>query len=243
MKWVVQFHDVVLISIVLLLLAIYLFSVKEEMTNSVAKIDDVVDVVYWINLDHREDRKKNFLEEMKKLNLPLNRIVRISATYEPERGHLGCCKSHVRCLETFLESPYKNCLIFEDDFVFTVSPKEIQRGLHALVDYNVNYDVCMLSGSEIEIVDSDYSFLNKVIYATTTSGYLVSRQFAPTLLNNFRESCALLENNYELHCYYAVDQYWNRLQSISNWFIFKPKMGIQHGSFSDILNGHVEYNT
>ena len=37
---------------------------------------EYVDVIYYINLDIREDRKEEFLEEMRRMGVPLNKIVR-----------------------------------------------------------------------------------------------------------------------------------------------------------------------
>ena len=66
---------------------------------------------------------------------------------------------------------------------------------------------------------------------------MVSKQFAPTLLQNFKDGSTLLEQDYNNHGTYAIDQYWKRLQSISNWFMFEPKLGTQRESFSDIQGG------
>ena len=50
---------------------------------------DNVDVVYYINIDDRTDRRDQFLEEMNNIGLPSNKIERISAVHEKERGALG----------------------------------------------------------------------------------------------------------------------------------------------------------
>jgi hypothetical protein len=74
--------------------------------------------------------------------------------------------------------------------------------------------------------------LLKCVNAQTSSGYMLHRKFASTLLENFKESSTQLINGrpYET---YAIDQYWKRLQHL-NWYICNPKIGYQMESFSDI---------
>jgi GR25 family glycosyltransferase involved in LPS biosynthesis len=194
--------------------------------------------VYYINLDHRTDRKKEFLNEMKKVDFPENKIVRIPAIYDKKRGHLGCSKSHIKTLEQFINSKYKNCIIFEDDFEFT-SEGDMEQ-IENVFQQNIPFDVIMLSGNEIKTENSEYSGLKRVLNAQTTSGYMVSKEFAPTLLKNFKEGCVLLEKDYN-HSMYAVDQYWKKLQPESKWFIFSPKLGKQRYSYSDIESVKINY--
>jgi hypothetical protein len=60
------------------------------------------------------------------------------------------------------------------------------------------------------------------------------------LLANLREGNALLEATKNVPNY-ANDTYWKRLQPNSQWFIFRPKMGLQAPSFSDIEQKDVNY--
>ena len=71
-----------------------------------------IDTIYYINLDHRIDRKEKFLECMNDLQVPKSKIERISAIYEPNLGILGCTKSHMLALETFINSDKNTCIIF-----------------------------------------------------------------------------------------------------------------------------------
>ena len=75
-------------------------------------------MIYYINLDHREDRKQQFLDQMNKVGINQNKIIRIPAIYKKSQGNVGCSMSHVKAMETFIKSNYENCIIFEDDFEF-----------------------------------------------------------------------------------------------------------------------------
>ena len=238
------------IYIVVLIMVIVLGIVKpwvhvDGMNNNVWSH---VDVVYYINLDHRQDRKQEFLAEMSKVGIPDSKVVRIAAIADKSRGDLGCSKSHVLAMETFLASSHNNCIIFEDDFGWQRSTEEVNAAFDEFFQAfprNGDFDVMMLSANEVQTDPMDKSWLRRVINVQTASGYMVSRPFAPTLLENFRQGARELEAGYDRGSpdapQYAVDQYWKRLQPETNWYMFYPKLGKQRSSFSDIVGGNVDY--
>lgn len=83
----------------------------------------------------------------------------------------------------------------------------------------------------------------KCINAQTTSGYMVHRDFAKRLMDNFKEGESLLSKTLHLgYEVYGLDQYWKRLQPSSNWYICKPKIGHQlDNDYSDIERRVVSY--
>lgn len=231
----------------------------EKMTggNAADTLADYIDVVYYINLDIRTDRNAEFLLEMEKMNIPENKIVRISAVHEKERGHLGCSLSHIKTLTQFLETDHQTCIVFEDDFEFTEPPDVVNSAFQELIDNNINFDVCMLSGNVYETSPiAEYPFIRKAQKVLTTSGYMLSKSFAPTLLENFKEGAKLLEKSYDERIdikkkdpsqynysgEYAIDQYWTALQEDNKWYIFQPKLGSQRQSYSDIMENNVRYS-
>jgi GR25 family glycosyltransferase involved in LPS biosynthesis len=228
-----------------------------------------IDVVYYINLDHRTDRKDLFLEEMQKMNIPPHKIIRIPGVYKPGKGDWGCSLSHLHAIKSFHESNYQNCIIFEDDFVFTQDPSVVQNAIQSVLDgssyvrrtkddrrdannvveasdKNSNYDVCMLSCSSGKTEPTTNPLLLKLYEGQTASGYMVSKPFSKTLLQNYQEGSQLIEQSYlrgkgdSIQHDFCIDQYWKRLQPTSNWFVFEPKLGKQRDSFSDIQGGFVK---
>jgi len=199
-----------------------------------------IDVIYYINLDERTDRNSQFLQEMEKINFPKHKIIRIPGI-KMDNGHLGCSLSHIKAVNQFISSGSLNCIIFEDDFEFVEDPLHLK---HAFTDFFVNhvqYDVCMLSGNVVEKEQSHkYYFLNKILNAQTASGYMLNRNFAETLLENYNAGAGLLSQNPENHQMYAIDQYWKELQPRSNWYIFNPKLGKQRASYSNIQGGYLD---
>jgi glycosyl transferase family 25 len=196
-----------------------------------------IDCVYYINLDHRTDRKEQFEKEMQKLGVPASKLVRISGIYNKEFGILGCGLSHKKALETFLESSHKNCLVFEDDFQFTLDMNYVKYLLKSIFRESISYDVVMLAGNLFQTQKTQWPFLHKVLDGQTASGFLITRNFAPKLIQCLSESTVLLKDWYdktkEKKHEYCNDIYWKKLQPQSNWYIVYPKTGIQRESYSD----------
>jgi len=218
-------------------------------TNTNGGVEKHIDIVYYINLDKRTDRKTELVGELVKINYPEDKIERISAIYEKGRGHLGCSKSHIKTMQHFLASPHQTCFVLEDDFEWAQSPENTIGQINTLFENNVDFDVCMLSVNPYDLTDTkEYPFLQKVNNGLTASGYIVNKKFASTLLENFMEGAQKLEQSYiendnkDYHGGYAIDQYWCNLQPQNKWYVFNPVLGKQRASFSDIQNGNVNYN-
>ena len=95
-----------------------------DITSFLNKFDFIEKVIY-INLEHRKDRNEQLLETMKELNVPSEKIQRINAIHN-NIGALGCTKSHILTLETFLQSDHKVCLVVEDDFTYKNKDKSVK---------------------------------------------------------------------------------------------------------------------
>ena len=182
------------------------------------------DIFYFINLDHRTDRLEHITEQFKKYKLDPQKINRIPAILNKEQGIAGCTLSHIKTLETFIESGLDNCVIFEDDFTFTQEPEIVNSKFNDFFNssYFTNFDIVMLAGSTM----TEYpiqSYITRVHHSQTTSGYMVSKLFANVLLENFKETDIL-------------DSNWLKLQPISSWYSFNPRLGLQMESYSDITH-------
>ena len=221
---------------------------KEGFANNAQNWHEFVDVIYYINLDHREDRRKEFLGEMERMGVPSHKIIRVPAVNKPNQGDWGCSLSHVKTMQMFEETSYTNCIVFEDDFMFTEDIGTINSAFQTFFQEKIPYNVCMLSGSVIQSEEvPNTSIVLKLSEAQTTSGYMVSKTYCPTLLANYQEGATLIEKSYkekgkgvEIQHAFCVDQYWKRLQPVGNWYVFNPKLGKQRDSFSDIMGGNVK---
>jgi GR25 family glycosyltransferase involved in LPS biosynthesis len=205
---------------------------------------NIFNIVYYINLNHRKDRLENIINELNKTNINPEKINRIPGIYIKDFGILGCAKSHCLALEAFLKSSFDNkyCIIFEDDFQFTQDQIVVNELINAVFNNNKDFHVLMLAANILNGQPTTYNFLTKIVDAQTLSGYAVNRNFASILLNNFRESIALLEKEGYKYYPYCFDIYMKRLQPLSRWYSLNPRIGKQIESYSDIENKVVSYD-
>jgi hypothetical protein len=235
-----------IILVVVVLILFFIFKAN-FLNTTIPNWTTYFDVIYYINIDYRTDRKEHFLNEMKKMQVPESKLIRIPAVYLKGRGDLGCTKSHIIGMETFLKTDSQHYLIFEDDFEFDCTLDRLNKTFYDFFQSNIDYNVCMLAsittwGGLPESIPTEYPFLRKVVFAHTTSGFMVSRKSVPKLLENFIESSVLLERSYDTEeksvanqGKYNCDQWWKSLQPNSNWYEFYPLLGKQSGSKSDII--------
>lgn len=202
------------------------------------------DIVYYINLDHREDRYEDINTELARTNIDRDKIHRIPGVYRKDFGALGCAESHCIVLERFLESPETNqtCLVLEDDFEFTQPQDVINRMIDKIVYNDIEFDLLFLSCNILKkqsLIESP--FLVRVLNGQTTSGYVVTRAFAPVLLENFRESVKKLQAiGFPKH-EVCLDNHMKQLQTAYRWYCMEPKIGRQRQGYSDIEKRMVNY--
>jgi len=189
-----------------------------------------IDKIFYINLDKREDRKKEIEDELTKYELTGERY---SAIYTPHSGIVGCGYSHLNVLKLAKERGYKNVLILEDDFEFVVSKKELEESLTTFFKKMPKYDVCMLSYivQKSEEIPGN-TLIRKIIDGQTASGYIVNADYLDVLIELYEWAIPALEKTNE-HWNYANDHVWKRLQPGANWFYFVNRLGKQRDSYSD----------
>ena len=201
---------------------------------------NLFDKVYYINCEHRVDRKDS-IESMFS-SLEFSNYERIEACYIPENGALGCAKSHLLALGKAKENNFENVLILEDDFTLAVDVITFNNSIQKLFNEKVEWDVIMISSNLVKYEKSNIEYLSKVVDAQTTSGYAVNKKYLGKLIQNFQESESLLTNAERVNGWYkdAIDQYWKKLQK-DNWFCFNPVLGKQADGYSDIEKRDVNY--
>jgi GR25 family glycosyltransferase involved in LPS biosynthesis len=204
-----------------------------------------IDHIYYINLDYRSDRRLQMEDWLEESHVPSEKITRISAIPTPGRGHIGATLSHCKALETFLSSSFNTCVIFEDDFI-PLDLSTFWQNFQKLKDQKVDYDIVVGSYNFLECNDTQYDFLKKVKKSYTASAYVITRNFAQKLLENFKEAvqkCVETENRTGQKAdEYCLDVYWEKLMPMSKWYCFYPRIGIQRESYSDIQGHITNYN-
>lgn len=197
-----------------------------------------IEKIIYINLNKRIDRRLEIENELNNYNLNYERFEAIEVT---NFGTVGCGKSHLSVLKIAREKGYKNILILEDDFMFIVSKEELEKELTNFFNFDINYDVCMLSYNTDTLENTQYDNIFRIKNAQTASGYIVNNRYYDTLINLYEEAIPLLEYT-KMHWMYANDQIWKILQLKDNWYCLSKRIGKQRPGYSDNANCYVEYN-
>lgn len=191
--------------------------------------------VYYINLEHRKDRKIHVEQELSKLGWKYQRFNAIKDT----NGRIGCSMSHLKILENAKEKNLNYVIIVEDDIVFT-NIKLFKTNFYKFLKLNINFDVLLLGGN-LWGIDGYNSISYKINKCATTIGYLVKNNYYNTLISNIKKGIELLKKNPELHTEYSIDKYWAKLQQKDNWFLIRPLTVTQLDNYSDIEKKNVTY--
>jgi hypothetical protein len=190
------------------------------------------DAILYINLANRADRLADIRKVLRTVNW-LAGSSRIDAVRDTTNGAVGCLKSHIKALETFLAMPdnVRHALILEDDCEFIVDPRP-GVDLFLAAHGDSDWDVLMLSSSTLK--EEPYtSYATRIQNAQTTAAYAVTRRFAAILLAHWQASLT--------QPFLECDQSWKTLQAGSRWFCLLPKPGRQRESYSDIEKRSVNY--
>lgn len=198
----------------------------------------MINKVYFINLNHRLDRKEHIEKLLTDSDL-IDISERVDAIYNKSLPHAGCVLSHILTIEKFIETGEEYCLILEDDFTAN-NVSTLKSDIQKLFSDGVDFDMIQLAGNHIQLNDCEYPYLKKVIDSQTTSGYIINRVFATTLLDNFKDSYRLISEFGRQHNY-CLDIYWKKLQPVSKWYCFSPALGYQMDGYSDIEKSYFSY--
>ena len=199
-----------------------------------------IDVFYFINLDRRTDRLKEIVGELEKMDIPKEKIIRVQA-FEHKIGIFACGKSHIIAINHFIESGKNRCMIFEDDFEFTETKEKVNEVLEIIFSSGVKIDCLMLAGTNncvFPIDPTQNTVAQRVFFGTCPSCYVLTKKYAPGLLNNLSEGAAKQEkwiNAFgEPENAFNNDYYWIYEQVTRQYYLTVPKLGRQRNSLSDI---------
>lgn len=208
--------------------------------------------IYYINLDHRTDRRAEFDNEMTTLrhaivdddpDAPIPEVIRIPAIKNAV-GAIGCGMSHCLALQKFLDSEDETAIIMEDDFTF--HPKMIPLLVEYLAEGKIpcEADILLLSANLRDYRPDKREFI-RVLRSFTTSGYWITRALAQDLIRLW-DCCNLLHgvSVNKPNPYYCIDVAWWGLMTDRRFLALTPaigQIGYQRPGFSDIEQRSVSY--
>lgn len=203
--------------------------------------------VYVINLRGRSDRRQQVLGELGSAGVNPAQIRLVEAQRSLRNGAIGCAMSHAFALSRFLfESDAPFCWIVEDDF--QLKERERIAEIPPLLLAHDEWDVMMLAcNTPYAVSGTSFTNVYRVHNAQTTSSYLVTRRYAPTLIRLFYESAErmsssamMFEKSIQKH-FYAIDMAWKALQISDRFFAVIPQISHQRDSYSDVEQKDVSY--
>jgi glycosyl transferase family 25 len=200
------------------------------------------DQLYYINLEYRLDMYDSINNVIDNLQFDRNKVTRINAI-KKNNGAYGCALSHIEALEDAKKNCYEKILILEDDFV-PFDYNDTKYKISKFLDEVKDWDLIMLSSSRImQVNDSQYDNVQKVIDCQGTIAYAITSDFIDTLLETFKKSSDLLSTieNYAEPCPYCIDVFWKHLQPNSNWYIFNPILGKEFPKYSDVQKRFLDH--
>ena len=207
-----------------------------EPSCDVVSINDITNA-YYINLEHRIDRKVHVERELDKLGI---RATRFNAI-QMKNGAIGCSLSHLRILEEAKKNNMGHVLILEDDIMFLDSDL-FKSQLNKFFNlHGHNWDVILFAGNNIppyEVIDDTCV---KVSRCQTTTGYLVNGHYIDVLASNVKRGITFLLNKPDEKSSYAIDKYWFELQKADRWFLITPLTVVQKEGYSDIEQKETNY--
>lgn len=211
---------------------------------STSLINSLTDIkhIFYINLEHRKDRKEHVETQLKSVGL--TQFERFNAV-KLSNGRVGCSMSHLQCLKLAKERNYDHLLICEDDTTF-LNPTLFKNQINTFFqNININikkWDVLLLGGNNVPPYQPIDDTCIRVSHCQTTTCYLVQNHYFDTLIANIKEGIQHLMREPDNHRYYAIDMYWLQLQKKDIWLLIVPLSVIQKEDYSDIEQRRTNYS-
>ncbi len=179
---------------------------------------DIFSGIFCINLDSRPEKWSESKIELKKVGI-LDRTERFSAIATPEKGSIGCAKSHIEIIKIAKARNLESVLVLEDDIQFEENCLEVLEKVIPQL-YQVEPNMLYLGINPLSKFKIISENLTEVSQGYTTHAYIVPKKFYDIILNQFT---------------IPIDVFYARLHSTyKHIFCVKPMVALQRPSYSDI---------
>jgi len=198
-------------------------------STTIKSLDDIKNSFY-INLEHRTDRREHVEKELDKIGIKATRFNAIKMT----NGAIGCSMSHLKILEDAKKNKLDHVLIVEDDITFLDS-ELFKNQINKFFElHGNNWDVILLAGNNMPPYENIDNTCVKVTRCQTTTGYLVNGHYINVLATNIKMGLTQLLNKPLELSKFAIDKFWFVLQNASKWYLIIPLTVVQREDYSDI---------
>ena len=210
---------------------------------------------YYINLEHRLDRKFHFEHNIKKL--PLFKEIKRFSAIETNPGFIGCGKSHIEVLKKLENEEGDAFLVCEDDLqIINNKAYDTFVANFKKISDSKQWDLITLTPvlpapSRMQSKEMFKYGFKRLETAQTTTAYVIKKTFIKTLLDNFQYATEKLsegsaKTGVEKVAHYhrfAIDQYWKRLFKTHNVYAFNLIYASQLPGYSDIEKKYMTIKT
>ncbi len=215
----------------------------------------IADCGYYINLDHRIDRKENIENQLLQNNIC--GVIRHEANKTSDSGPQNCKYSHYELYKKFLQdSNGEVLLVLEDDCLFLPylidNIKEISDNIYSN-DFDVFWLGCRNRRTPRLIKNKCY----RVQSVSHAQSYLINRKLCQYLIDNFPENghnglaidelLCLVAYGYDVcmdpnkYGFYQMDDPMDDLPIFYNGLCYERALTTQYQSFSDLWQNYCNY--
>jgi GR25 family glycosyltransferase involved in LPS biosynthesis len=200
---------------------------------------NLLENILYINLNHRTDRKTHVEQQLRAIGC--HNFKRFPAIIH-NNGAIGCSMSHLHCLKFAKKQNWDYVFIVEDDILF-LQPHLFKLQIDRFIKQTPNFDVLLIAGNNFPPFIETNSTCIQVSHCQTTTGYIVSKHYYDTLIDNINTGINNFIHNPDKPSLFAIDQWWFQLQQKDKWFLLIPIQAIQRQDYSDVEKRNVNYKT
>lgn len=212
------------------------------------KLNEYFDKIYCINLDRRADRWEECQKIFSKHNLEVERFSAVDGSKEnyslgyPYDNELAGAISHTKVIEKAKELGLKKVLILEDDVEFVDNLEELFNNF--INNVPKNWDGLLFGGNHVGGGITIDNNLIKVNRSYALHAYCLNSNSFEFVINymNHKIKNTITKGRGDIKTSVAADFFMADVQSVSNWYCFKPHLAWQRTGFSDIQNTNVNYD-
>jgi hypothetical protein len=214
------------------------------------------DIGFYINLDHRVDRKEKLEEQLCKYNI--KNVSRHTANQATDSGPQNCKSSHYEIYRKFLETEHERLLVLEDDCLFLPYIYENTLEVYNNIS-SLNFDLFWLGCRNRRWPKPYKNQCYQVQSVSNTQSYIINRKLCEYILNNFSEFGHSNLAIDELLClvifgydvaydpnkfkFYEMDNPLDELKTLFLALCYERALTTQYKSYSDLWHVDSDYET
>ena len=197
---------------------------------------DSVDVIYILNLEERVDRYYETLVSLAQVHAPLQKVHHYKAQRDTSMSaYAGATKNHLDVIGHFeRHSELKQCLILEDDIVFTSDVNRVWSSIYEFFKRQYDYTLCFLAISRLGSREPFDDLLSRSRQGcTTSSAYFLRKPTSSDVLRVVQDGFNIIVKGNDPNYTGVIDQYWCAHLPLIHFF--KDKLAFQRPSYSNLM--------